>query len=241
MLFYLFAKIAYFSQTNQIVCMVFLLPFLAIVAGYAGALWFQKTSANIAYLLAFSGAFLLSITFFELLPQAFEHGGKSVGVALLIGMLLQIGLDYFSKGAEHGHVHHDAPLNNFPLVLLISLSVHAFIEGFPVAHSQHVLLGVVVHKVPIALILSIYLLKANIRKIHTLLFLILFGCMTPLGTYLALYFSPILPYLNYINALAIGVFLHVSTTILFESSKDHKFNSLKLMTILAGAILAFFL
>ena len=241
MLFYLLAKIAYFSQTNQQVSMVFLLPFLAIVLGYMGAVWFNRTEANINYLLAFSGAFLLSITFFELLPHAFDHGGKSVGMASLLGMLLQIGLDYFSKGAEHGHVHHDAPIHDFPVVLLLSMSLHAFIEGFPVAQSGHLLLGVVVHKIPIALILSVYLMNAQVSKRNTILFLTIFACMTPLGTYLALYFEPVMPYLNYINAVAIGVFLHVSTTILFESSKDHKFNSFKLLTILGGVVLAFFL
>ena len=39
-------------------------------------------------------------------------------------------------------------------------------------------------------------------------------------------------------ALVIGIFLHISTTILFESSEEHRFNYYKLITILLGAGLA---
>jgi hypothetical protein len=65
--------------------------------------------------------------------------------------------------------------------------------------------------------------------------------MTPLGTYLALYLPELKPHLNFINAIAVGVFLHVATTILFESSKDHQFNRIKLLMILAGAFAGYML
>jgi zinc and cadmium transporter len=48
--------------------------------------------------------------------------------------------------------------------------------------------------------------------------------------------------LNYhteITALTIGIFLHISTVILFESSKDHKFNIRKFIAILLGMSIAF--
>ncbi|MDB4280415.1 hypothetical protein N9863_02210, partial [Flavobacteriaceae bacterium] len=41
--------------------------------------------------------------------------------------------------------------------------------------------------------------------------------------------------------ISIGIFLHVSTTILFESSKDHKFNLAKLSTIIAAIVIAYFI
>ena len=154
----------------------------------------------------------------------------------MIGMLLQIALDYFSKGAEHGHIHRDKTAKDFPLALFLSLSVHALIEGFPVAHSDHVLWGVVIHKIPIALILSLFLIQSSLSTGKQLLFLFLFGLMTPLGTLVALYIPQLTPHKPVINALAVGVFLHVATTILFESSKDHQFNRIKLMVILAGAL-----
>ncbi len=213
-----------------------LLPFLAIILGYGAARVLQRVSPGVNYLLAFSGAFLLAIIFFELLPELFASGEPHIGTALMLGMLLQIALDYFSKGAEHGHIHQDKSTQDFPLALFLSLSIHALIEGFPVAHSDHVLWGVVIHKIPIALILSLFLIQSNLSTGKQLSFLLLFGLMTPLGTLLALYVPELSPHKAFINALAVGVFLHVATTILFESSKDHQFNRIKLLVILSGAL-----
>ena len=215
---------------------VFLLPFLAILLGYLAARFVQRVTPEVNYLLAFSGSFLLAIVFFELLPELFDSGDPNISIALMLGMLLQIALDYFSKGAEHGHIHQDKSTTRFPLALFLSLSIHALIEGFPVADSSNVLTGVVIHKIPIALILSLFLIQSQLSGFKQGLFLILFGFMTPLGTLMALYIPELNPHKPVIYALAVGVFLHVATTILFESSKNHQFNQIKLLIILAGAL-----
>jgi hypothetical protein len=36
-------------------------------------------------------------------------------------------------------------------------------------------------------------------------------------------------------AVVVGIFLHISTTILFESSENHRFNLIKFVVILMGA------
>ena len=76
---------------------------------------------------------------------------------------------------------------------------------------------------------------------HEALFLMFFAVMTPLGSYLAKESGFFLEWSNQLNALAIGIFLHVSTTILFESSRDHKFNLAKLLTIIVAILLAYYL
>jgi hypothetical protein len=43
-----------------------------------------------------------------------------------------------------------------------------------------------------------------------------------------------------ITAIIIGVFLHISTVILFESSENHKFNLQKFLAIIAGILLTVF-
>lgn len=45
-------------------------------------------------------------------------------------------------------------------------------------------------------------------------------------------------YVDYINAIVIGIFLHIATTILFETGKDHKFNLSKLLVICFGVFIA---
>lgn len=221
--------------------MVYLIPFLSVFLGYAIAVIFQKRGIkHLNVLLAFSGAFLLSTTLFEVLPEVFEKPTKKLGVFVMVGILLQIVLDFFSKGAEHGHVHIDDKAKLFPWLFFISLSLHALIEGAPVAMANAVMLGVVVHKIPIVIILSLFFLNAGYSRMLTVLFMVLFALMTPLGTFFTTEMSWVQPYLKYINAIAIGVFLHVSTTILFESNKDHRFNLQKLAAIIVGVVLAFF-
>jgi hypothetical protein len=41
------------------------------------------------------------------------------------------------------------------------------------------------------------------------------------------------------SALVIGIFLHVSTTILFESSEGHRFDITKLLAIVSAILLAY--
>lgn len=222
--------------------MVYLLPFLAIGVGYFIALLISiKKLVFHQYLLSFSGAFLLSITLFELLPEVFESPSKSIGTLIMVGILLQIILDFITKGAEHGHVHLHAIHKDFPWLLFLGLSIHSIIEGFPITENSDILWGVVIHKIPIAIILAIFFITAGYSRKITLFFLLLFACMTPLGSFLKNNIILFSDYSTEINAVAIGIFLHVSTTILFEGSKDHKFNLLKLSTIFIGVILAYLL
>jgi hypothetical protein len=39
-------------------------------------------------------------------------------------------------------------------------------------------------------------------------------------------------------AVVIGIFLHISTTILFESSENHRFNLQKFVVIILGTLMA---
>ena len=222
--------------------MTYLLLFLAVAAGYLIAILLKtKEIKRMSLYLAFSGAFLLAVTIFELLPEVFSTPTKNIGVFIMAGIMLQIFLDFFSKGAEHGHVHLDLVDKSFPWLLFFSLSIHALLEGFPISEENNLLVGVIVHKIPIAVILSFFFIKANYNKVNTLLFLGLFALMTPLGNWISNSFTFVELYKTEINALVIGIFLHVSTTILFESSKDHKFNLAKLVTIILAIALAYFI
>jgi hypothetical protein len=84
-------------------------------------------------------------------------------------------------------------------------------------------------------------LGSNIKSIYAGLFMVFFSVMTPLGTYLANTVAILATYATFLNALVIGVFLHISTVILFESSEGHKFNLSKLLVIIFGITIAYFL
>ncbi|WP_026915026.1 ZIP family metal transporter [Christiangramia portivictoriae] len=221
---------------------IYLLPVLAVLAGYIISVFLKPgSSSGFKLLLAFSGAYLLSVTVLELLPEVYSSPNKNIGVFIMLGLLLQIVLEFLSKGAEHGHMHHNKNSAAFPITLLISLSIHSLLEGFPMDHDNHLLHGVVIHKIPVAAILSVFLVQSKLSKPKVFLFLTLFAAMTPLGNWLKNHIPEIARYSDEINGVVIGIFLHVSTTILFESSKNHSFNASKLGVIILGILLAYFI
>src|SRR5690606_8775607 len=135
--------------------MSYILLFSSVLVGFLIAFLLRKKELrNFEVFLAFSGGFLLSITVFELLPEVFATPSKSVGVYIMIGVLLQIFLEFLSKGAEHGHIHFHEEDKAFPWMLFISLCIHAFIEGMPISEKNNLLLAIIVHKIPVAIIRS---------------------------------------------------------------------------------------
>ena len=198
-------------------------------------------------LLAFSGAFMLGLSFFHVLPESYEILGSKAGTWVLVGFMLQIVLEVLSKGMEHGHAHalHDKKL---PFALFIGLGVHALIEGLPFggghAHEEHsLLIGVLIHKVPVAFILGTVLRGAGYSIFQAALALFGFSIMAPLGGLISHFLEgQILDadgFQGIVLALLVGVFLHIATTIIFESDKGHTFNLTKLLAILLGFVLAF--
>ncbi|MDC0628865.1 MAG: ZIP family metal transporter [Flavobacteriaceae bacterium] len=221
----------------------FLAPILAVGFGVAIVFFYSKSHPlNLKLFLAFSGAFLLSTTIFELLPEVYSHlDTKQIGVFIMSGILLQILLEFFSKGAEHGHVHFQKSNSNFPWFLFISLGIHAFFEGFPLKDHNNIIIGVVIHKIPIAVLITTYLLNSKLQTTKVVLFLIIFTLMTPLGAISSELFNISSNVIHSINAIVIGMFFHISTIILFESSEGHHFNLNKILMILSAVVLAYFI
>jgi zinc transporter ZupT len=108
-------------------------------------------------------------------------------------------------------------------------------------HNESLLVGIIIHKIPVGIVLSTMILSKNISKTTFIIALTIFATSAPLGLYLA--GNHILPFLEnsrIILALAVGIFLHISTTILFESSEGHKFDLKKFAIIVLGFAIAIF-
>ena len=203
------------------------------------------------FLLAFSGAFLIGITFLKLIPEVFSKPTLFTGLFVLLGFLLQLSLELITEGAEHGHKHaHSDDEKVTPFLLLMGLCIHAFLEGMPIVPSfdmkiQHTLvIGIVVHNIPISLTLMSLYLHYGCSKIKAFLYLLIFALMTPLGSVFsnlldASMANSINAYFNYILAVVIGIFLHVSTSILFETEENHRYNLQKFITVIIGLGVAF--
>lgn len=243
-----------------------LILLFSVALGGGVVSYLNATNKNqyIKLALAFSGGFLLAVIFQHLLPELYgAHAGHAhghaealptfqVGVFILLGFLVQLVLEYFSGGIEHGHVHvHKGQA--MPWALFTSLSIHSVIEGIPLGNMLQIGIdhsntpynasffwGIVFHQVPVAIALMTLLLATRLKRRNAWLVLMAFGLMTPLGVFLGLGITTEQLGLNVqlILAVVVGMFLHISTTIIFETTENHKFNLLKLLSILVGVSLA---
>lgn len=210
----------------------------------------------IKMLLAFSGGFLLSIAFIHFLPELYHHTFHNIGLYILLGFLIQLLLEFFSGGIEHGHIHHHHD-GKIPWGILIALGIHSFLEGIPLAApftgyelatTHHhgtgntLLMGIIFHQIPVSIALMTLLISAKIKKSTVWLLMVLFAITTPLGLVTGLLSESLVASLNFdiILAVVVGMFLHISTTIIFETSENHKFNFVKLISILVGFVVAIF-
>ena len=212
--------------------MSYLLPFLGALLGMV-IVYFLRPKKPKAFklVLAFSGAFLLGISIFHLMPEVFSQSKIQPGPWIVGGLLLQIVLEFLSQGAEHGHAHLKEG-GQLPWLLLFSLGLHAFIEGFPLIQQKELLWGIFIHKVPIGMVLFFLVWNTNASKALKISTLILFAVMSPLGSWINTSVSLIQNFQVQITALVMGMLLHIATTILFESNQGHAFNLRKLVSIL---------
>lgn len=224
---------------------IYLLLFVTAVVSGSTVLFFHISGKNLKLILAFSAAYLMGIVFLHLIPEIYapttlpfqSNTAVEMGIFILAGFLLQIFLEFFSEGIEHGHMHiHQHSEVSFPATMLIALSVHSFIEGMPLSGNmtetkQSLAAGIILHNIPIAVALTSMLYQLGVKKTTAFFWLVVFAAMAPLGA--------LVGNLEFIReeqamALVVGIFLHISTTILFESGDEHRFNLLKLLAIAAG-------
>lgn len=224
----------------------------AFFGGLGIFLFKRDNTQRLKLILSFSGAYLFAITVLHLMPEVYHTVDPMIGLFVLGGFLLQVLMEQFSQGIEHGHIHkHSHSHYVFPFGIMISLCLHAFLEGMPLAQGDHneLVFGISLHHIPAAFALGSVLLQNNIGRNAIIGLLALFAIMSPLGYFLSFQISQgavlnIESYFGRIMGVVIGIFLHISTTILFESTVDHKFNLKKMIAVLAGvgiALLGFFL
>lgn len=246
--------------------------FLASMAGCGIFLLTRKqASRGVKLMLAFSAAYLLGLTLLHLFPELYHSNIPHIGWYVLGGFLLQIILDFFSHGVEHGHAHtHQHQGTRFLVSVMISLWIHAFIEGMPFGgvveahahahdhaghnhahgadghdHRMSLLLGISLHKVTEALVFTALLFGMGMRLAKIIFWVVLFALMAPLGAF-AHHFLGISGVANLatftpmVTGVLIGILLHVSTIILFESDETHRFNWMKFVAILLGLGMAGF-
>lgn len=211
-----------------------------------------KHNRNFRLLLVFAGSYLFAITVTHILPELFRSSTDihRTGILVLAGFFLQQVLEYFTSGIEHGHIHAHAAGEKkvSALVLLTALCLHAFLEGSILAEPRGfwpgydpvaILIGIALHRAPAAFALMAVLTDQLKSRKRAVPYLVVFSLAAPAGLLLSSYFANASLLsgsgMMAIYAVVSGNFLHISTTIVFESSPDHHFNVRKLIASLLGA------
>ena len=240
---------------NPLLACVFLFV-ITVISGYLSLFVKPGKILQQKLLLAFTGAYLFGIAILSLLPEIFEHKSSYSGIFIILGFMFQLVLEFFSEGIEHGHQHlhsnqhHHNHKNNIPLGLMLGLCTHALLEGLPILKFSStgepevilaMLFGISVHNIPISLTLVQVLQECGIKQNKIWLMLFVFALFTPLGLGLSYFFneylSGISPQIHtYLLSIVVGIFLHISTTILFETSESHRFNLQKFGVIQLGML-----
>jgi zinc transporter ZupT len=202
-------------------------------------LYIQSDGLELIGLFVLVGFFLQQVL--EYFTSGIEHGH----------------LHHGGHGDGHDHDHHDHQQHSHEkpalsgFVLLIALCIHAFLEGGmlaqpneggPIYDVNAILLGIALHRAPAAFALMTVLSMSLQSKTRALPHLIIFSIAAPAGLLLGTYLTHVeilsSTGLMYLYALVCGNFLHISTTIVFESSPEHRFNLRKLFVTLFGAFIA---
>jgi zinc transporter ZupT len=237
--------------------------FTPLISGLLVFLVPQGKSSQFRLLLVFAGSYLFAITVIHVLPELYRQtqGLEVIGLFVLAGFFLQHLLEYFTSGIEHGHIHthENQPAHHHihmhspvsALVLLFALCIHAFLEGgmlaqpsktAPIYDVNAILLGIALHRAPAAFALMTVLAFQLHSRRKALPHLIGFSLAAPVGLLLSTYLveTEILSVtgLIYLYALVCGNFLYISTTIVFESTPEHRFHARKLAVAVFGSLVA---
>ena len=239
--------------------LVFIALFLPVVLSGISVFFFKTGEKTLKLILAFGGAFLLSLCFLELIPEIYSSETQQIGLFIMLGFFIQLLLDFLTKGVEHGHHSHHEKLNepcrnkhehiSFSGIM-IGICIHSFLEGMPLSSNfqnielkNTLLTGIIIHNIPISIVLVSLLIHTGLKKSTSIFLLLIFALSAPLGTFTSYFLGEgfaenMSHFFNIALAVVVGIFLHISTTILFETDELHRFNLFKFIAIIMGAGIA---
>jgi zinc and cadmium transporter len=215
----------------------------------------KRLVRSIDYIKLFGASFFLGVIVMHLLPEIFHEADKNVGLFVALGFFFQVLLETFTGSEPHDHVLPEEG-SRYTLSLLIGLGIHAFFEGFPLAdtfehlHHAHAhaedtyLTGVLLHKIPVVIILVMMMLSNGLSKKSTLIQMLVFSAMTPLGLF-AGGFIPDAGNLGlYILAFVVGSISHVAMHLILTRDVGQGSRSaifVKVLLMIFGFSLVYFL
>lgn len=194
--------------------------------------------------------------------------GIFVLIGFIIQLFLELLSRGIEHGHVHEHNHdHDPGQSTFLksntkfFALIFGLSIHSLIEGIPLfgefnetAHMHHghehfnfssdfswiFFWSILAHKLPVAIVLTLFMLDNRFTKIKTLFFIGLFAIMTPLGGFIGhyAYNTGWINLQNYLLAITSGMLLHITTLLIFEDYHSNRDKMTNLALISVGIVIS---
>lgn len=250
--------------------LIILVLFLSVLATGIVTFLFKEFFTKIKHYLTTVGvAFVLSLICVHILPEVFHKEIPNIGAYLLLGFVFQIILELFSRGIEHGHVHHHHDNHNHSInrtltSMFFGLCVHSLIEGIPlflletpIVHEGHVhqvvsesgnfssvfFWAILGHKIPVAIVLMLFLIQSKLSKTTVVGLFLLFASMSPIGGVIGLFVgnSELVSNLSTILlAITTGMLIHITTLLIFEEYHDQKDKFKNIALIVLGLVFGLF-
>ncbi len=224
---------------------------LIFTAGFVGGLLSfvipHEKQNLINYLLIATGAYLFSVLLRHIIPHAVIHYGENILVWVLAGFFLQHIIQQFSQGVEHGHthIHEHLPLHKLVYIIL-GLGIHAFFEAAPLVESyatkkifSGLLVGLILHKIPECFALACLVSHSVKTATQRFLWIFFFAMITPISIILFVSYQQSNLFSQNIFGIVIGLIcgtlLHISTTIIFETTNNkHQIKWYKILCLIIG-------
>lgn len=210
------------------------------------------------YLLAFAAGVMISLVFFDLIPEAVTAsnlwivlGGISIGLVFII--VLDFIIEKFTKSYQTSDIDNkknEKIIRKSGIVMLVAVSIHNIPLGIAIGaggiHNAEfgIMLGVMfaLHNIPEGMAVSAPLLAGGMRKHNVILLGLLSGVPTVLGAVIGFFVGSISNVIMSIVLSAIsGIMLYtVFVEILPEAFESVKFKKIMLILIL-GILIGFVL
>ncbi len=159
--------------------------FITMLGGYIPT-YQSWNSENFRFLIAFCIGSLLGAVLFHIIPRVNPVLGTNMIYPLMFGFLIT----FFVEKSFSGNIlkPDQIPYQTIGLSAFGGLSFHSLVEGFAMGTALKMNIGImviaaiVIHKFPVAMVLSNLFMKAGIYQKKTIrLVIFLFALITPLG------------------------------------------------------------
>lgn len=224
---------------------------LATGLGAILVIFFGKPSKPMMSLvLGFASGIMLSISAFDLMPEALELGGMGWAIAgFLLGAAMMFGLDiavpHIHIGEGKAESSGDREMLKMGYFIFLGIALHNLPEGLAIGSGfsasprlgAAIALALALHNVPEGMATGAPLLMGGMDRLRIVGLTTLAGLMTPVGTLLGLLLINISPALiSVFLAVAAGAMVYIVSDELIPES--HRYHShLANVGLLAGFLL----